>query len=51
MQCYTKYANVMQCKPTFAIIFMSEFKDNYIYPFIKDKSISYLRFTSDIFLS
>ena len=38
------------CAPTYANnIFMSEFKDKCIYPFIKDKCSSYLRFIDNIF--
>ena len=38
------------CVPTYANIFMSKFKERYIYPFIKSKSSSYLRFIDDIFM-
>ena len=38
------------CTPTYANIFMSEFKERYIYPPIKNKSNSYLRFINYIFM-
>ena len=38
------------CTPTYANIFMSEFEEKYIYPLIKNKSSSYLRFFDDIFM-
>ena len=38
------------CTPTQENIFMSEFKERYIYLLIKNKSSSYLRFIDDIFM-
>ena len=38
------------CALTYPNLFMSEFKDRYIYPLIKNKSKSYLRFIDDIFM-
>ena len=39
------------CAPTYASIFMSEFEERYIYPLIKNKSSSYLRFIDDVFMA
>ena len=36
--------------PIYTNIFMSEFDERYIYPLIKNKSSSYLRFIDDIFM-
>ena len=38
------------CAPTYTNMFMSEFEERYIYPLIKNKSSSYLRFIGDIFM-
>ena len=38
------------CVPAYTNIFMSEFKQKYIYPLIKDKSILFLRYFDDIFM-
>ena len=38
------------CAHTYANIFMSEFEEKCIYPLIKNKSSSYLRFIEDIFM-
>ena len=38
------------CALTYPNLFMSEFKDRYIYSLIKNKSKSYLRFIDDIFM-
>ena len=38
------------CAPTYANILMFEFVERYIYPLIKNKSSSYLRFIDDIFM-
>ena len=38
------------CAPTYANDFMSEFEERCIYPLIKNKSSSYLRFIDDIFM-
>ena len=38
------------CAPTYANTFISEFKERYIYPLIKSKSSSYLRFIDNIFM-
>ena len=39
------------CATTYAITFISEFEERYIYPLIKNKSSSYLRFIDDIFMA
>ena len=38
------------CAPSYANIFMPEFEENYIYPLIKNKSVIYLRYISNIFM-
>ena len=38
------------CAPAYANIFMAEFKQKYIYPLTKDKSILFLRYIDDIFM-
>ena len=38
------------CAPLYANIFMSEFKEKYIYPLMKNKSVIYLRYIDDIFI-
>ena len=37
------------CAPVYANIFMAQFEKQYIYPYIKNKSILYLRYIDDIF--
>ena len=37
--------------PAYANIFMAEFKQKYIYPLTKDKSILFLRYIDDIFMA
>ena len=37
------------CAPSYANIFMTEFEGNYIYPLIKNKSATYLRYIDDIY--
>ena len=36
------------CAPSYANIFMSEFKEKNIYPLIKNKSVIYLRYVHDV---
>ena len=38
------------CSTAYANILVSEFEERYIYPLIKNKSSSYLRFIDDIFM-
>ena len=39
-----------RCAPTYANIFMVDFEEKYIYPFINQISVLYLRFIDDIFM-
>lgn len=39
------------CAPTYTNMFVSEFKERYIYSVIKNKSMSYLRFIEDIVMA
>ena len=39
-----------KCAPNYANIFMGDFESKHIYPRIKNKSLSYLRFIDDIFM-
>ena len=38
------------CAPAYANIFMAQFEKQHIYPYIKNKSILYLRYIDDIFM-
>ena len=38
------------CAPAYANIFMDQFEKQHIYPYIKNKSILYLRYIDDIFM-
>ena len=38
------------CAPAYANISMAQFEKQYIYPYIKNKSILYLRYIDDIFM-
>ena len=38
------------CAPTYANIFMAQFEKQHIYPYIKNKSILFLRYIDDIFM-
>ena len=38
------------CAPVYVNIFMAEFKQKYIYPFIQNKSIFFLLYIDDIFI-
>lgn len=38
------------CAPSYANIFMAKFEEKYIYPYIKELSLLYLRYTDDIFI-
>ena len=38
------------CVPAYANIFMAQFEEQHIYPYIKNKSILYLRYIDDIFM-
>ena len=38
------------CAPAYANIFMADFESKYIYPLIKNKAITYLRYIDDIFM-
>ena len=38
------------CAPAYVNIFVPEFKQKYIYPLIKDKSIIFLRYIGDTFM-
>ena len=38
------------CAPAYVNIFMAQFKKQHIYPYIKNKSIPYLRYIDDIFM-
>ena len=38
------------CAPAYTNIFMAEFEKQHIYPYIKNKSILYLRYINDIFM-
>ena len=38
------------CAPTYANIFMANFEAKHIYPYIKEISLLYLRYTDDIFM-
>ena len=37
------------CAPAYANISMAQFEKQYIYPYIKNKSILYVRYIDDIF--
>ena len=39
-----------KCAPIYANLFMSKFEESKIYPLIKDKCKTYLRFIDDIFM-
>ena len=39
-----------RCAPIYAKMFMAEFKEKYIYSFIKQISMLFLRFIDDIFM-
>ena len=39
------------CGPKYANIFMSEFRERYVHPLIKNKSYTYLCFMDDIFMA
>ena len=43
------YLEIKGCAPAYANILMTEYKQKYIYPLIKDKSIPFLRYT-DVFM-
>ena len=51
-----KYLQIMGCAmgticaPAYANIFMAQFEKQHIYPYIKNKSILYLRYIDDIFM-
>ena len=51
----TNYSQIMGCEmgiifvPAYANIFMAQFEKQHIYPYIKNKSILYLRYIDDIF--
>ena len=38
------------CAPSYANIFMANFEAKHIYPYIKEKSLLYLRYIDDIFM-
>ena len=38
------------CAPAYANIFMAQFEKQHIYPYVKNKSILYLRYIDDIFM-
>ena len=38
------------CAPVYANICMADFELKYIYPYIKDKTKMFLRFTDDLFM-
>ena len=38
------------CPPVYANIFMTSFESRYIYPYIKEKVITFLRFNDDLFM-
>ena len=38
------------CEPAYANIFMAQFEKQHIYPYIKNKSVLYLRYIDDIFM-
>ena len=38
------------CAPTYANIFMASFKSKYIYPYIKEKVVTFLRLIDDLFM-
>ena len=38
------------CAPAYANIFMAQFEKQHIYPYIKNKSVLYLRYIDDIFM-
>ena len=38
------------CAPAYANIFMPQFEKQHIYPYIKSKSILYLRYIDDVFM-
>ena len=42
--------NSTSCAPAYAKTFMTQFEKQYIYPFIKNKLILYLRYIDDIFM-
>ena len=42
-------AMVIICVPAYANVFMAQFEKQHIYPYIKNKSILYLRYIDDIF--
>ena len=45
-----RYAMSTICAPAYADIFMAQFEKQHIYPYIKNKSILYLRYIDDIFM-
>ena len=44
------YAMGTVCAPAYANIFMAQFEKQHIHPYIKNKSILYLRYIDDIFM-
>ena len=45
-----RYAMGTICAPAYTNIFMAQFEKQHIYPYIKNKSILYLRYIDDIFI-
>ena len=38
------------CAPSYAKLFMAQFEEKHIYPYIKDMALLYLRYIDDIFI-
>ena len=38
------------CAPSYADLFMAQFEEKHIYPYVKDIALLYLRYIDDIFI-